>query len=104
MTKGVKRTGAKRGMQKPLVTIENWEVVQSVTSPSYEELQPGKHLMGNVFGHTSLPKAKYIYTSPILRVDFNSGLVETRNTVYQLGEASDAYKTWEHERKNEAAA
>jgi hypothetical protein len=91
-------------MQKPLVTIESWEVVQSVTSPSYEELQPGKHLMGNVFGHTSLPKAKYIYTSPILRVDFNSGLVETLNTVYQLGEASDAYKTWEHEQKNKAAA
>jgi hypothetical protein len=91
-------------MQKPLVTIENWVVVQSVISPNYEELQPGNHLMGKVFGHTILPKGKFIYTSPILRVDFNSGLVETLNTVYQLGEASDAYKTWEHERKNGAAA
>ena len=91
-------------MQKPLVTIENWVVVQSVISPSYEEMRPGNHLMGKVFGHTILPKGKFIYTSPILRVDFNSGLVETLNTVYKLGEASDGYKTWEQERKNGAAA
>jgi hypothetical protein len=90
-------------VQKSLMTIENWVVVQSVISPIYEELQPGKHLMGKVFGHTSLPRGKFIYTSPILRVDFNVGL-ETLNTVYQLGEASDAYKTWEHERENGAAA
>lgn len=91
-------------MQKPLVTMENWAVVQNVISPSYEALQPGKHLMGYVFGHARLPNRKFIYTSPILRVNINERLVETLNTVYQLGEASDDYKTWEREQKKGAAA
>ena len=91
-------------MQKPLVTIENWAVVQSVVSAKYEELQPGKHLMGNVFGHASLPEAVFIFTSPILNVNAISGQVETRNTMYRLGEASDTYKSWIHDRERETAA
>jgi hypothetical protein len=91
-------------MQKPLVTIENWAVVQKAVALSYGELQPGKHLMGKVAGHATLRNAEVIYTSPILSVDVNEGRVETRNTVYQLGEPSEAYRSWELERKVEAAA
>ena len=91
-------------MQKSLVTIENWAVVQSVISATYEELQPGHHLTGNVFGHTTFPDAVFIYTSPILSVNLDNGRVETRNTVYCLGEASDSYKSWEHQQREEAAA
>ena len=91
-------------MKKPLVTIENWAVVQRAVALSYEELQPGKHLMGKVAGHTNLPNAEFIYTSPILSVDVDEGRVETRNTVYQLGKASDAYRTWECEQKVHATA
>jgi hypothetical protein len=91
-------------MRKPLVTIENWAVVQRGINPTYEELQPGRSLVGNVFGHTNLPDTKRIYTSPILQVHPNEGQVETLNTVYQLGQASTEYKCWEQERKPEAAA
>jgi hypothetical protein len=91
-------------MQKPLVTIENWAVVQKAVALSYEELKPGKHLMGKVVGHAALPSADFIYTSPIVSVDINEGRVETHNTVYRLGKPSDAYRTWEHERRAEAAA
>ena len=91
-------------MHKPLVTIENWAVVQRAVALSYEELQPGKRLIGKVVGHRALPNAEFIYTSPILSVNVNKGRVETRNTVYQLGKPSDAYRTWEHEHKVEAAA
>ncbi len=91
-------------MKKPLVTIENWAVVQRAVALSYEELQPGKHLIGKVVGHRTLPNARFIYTSPILSVDVNERRVETRNTVYQLGKPSDAYRTWEHEHKVAAAA
>jgi hypothetical protein len=77
-----------------LVSIENWAVVENVFAQNYHELQPGKHLTGYVFGHSSLPNAAFIYTSPIVRVDFNRKLVETRNTTYQLGEISDQYETW----------
>lgn len=91
-------------MQKPLMTMENWAVVQNVISPSYETLQPGTHLMGNVFRHAHLPRGKFIYTSPILHVNIKERLVETLNTVYQLGEASDDYKTWEKEQKKGTAA
>jgi hypothetical protein len=91
-------------MHKPLVTIENWAVVQKAVALSYEELQPGKRLIGKVAGHTALPNAEFIYTSPIVSVDINEGRVETRNTVYQLGKPSDAYRSWECERKLEAVA
>ena len=94
-------------MNKPIVTIENWAVVQrmiAVSALSYEELQPGKHLMGKVVGHTNLADAECVYTSPIMRVDVNNGRVETRNTVYQLGKPSQDYKSWEQQHKVEAAA
>ena len=81
-------------MPKPTVTIEQWRVVQSVISPTYEELQPGNHLTGYVFGHPSLRRKKLVYTSPILSVDFSQGVVETVNTMYRLGEPSDEYKSW----------
>ena len=91
-------------MSQPLVILENWAVVDSVVSRSYHELQPGKHLTGTVFGHANLPDKNFIFTSPILDVDSNKGVVQTRNTTYQLGEASDAYKTWDRERSGSAAA
>ena len=91
-------------MQKPLATIENWAVVQRTIALSYEELQPGRHLMGKVVGHTSLPNIGCIYTSPIVRVDADEGLVETRNTLYRLGKPSHGYKTWEQQRKMDAVA
>ena len=82
-------------MPKPLVTIENWGVVRSVVSPSFEELHPGNHLMGHVLGHPNLHYSKLVYTSPILSVDFSQGtVIETLNTVYRLGEPSDEYKSW----------
>jgi len=84
-------------MRKSLVAIENWAVVESVISPSYEDLQPGKHLMGNVLGHASLQNTKFIYTSRILNVF--PGVVETLNTLYQLGEPSEEYKEWERKRE-----
>ena len=90
-------------MQKPLATIENWAVIQKTSALSYEELQPGERLMGKVVGHSALPNAECIYTSPILHVNASEGLVETRNTMYQLGEPSDGYKTWQRERKAGAA-
>lgn len=89
-------------MKKPLVRIENWAVVQSVLSPSFEELRAGRHLTGNILGHASLRNTKFIYTSRIVNV--YSGVVETLNTVYELGEPSEEYKNWECERGSSAAA
>jgi len=88
-------------MRKPLVAIENWAVVDSVLSSGFEELRPGKHLMGNVLGHASVRNTKFVYTSRIVNV-FH-GVVETLNTLYQLGEPSEEYRVWLRER-DEAAA
>jgi hypothetical protein len=90
-------------MRKPFVTLENWAVVESALSRSFQELEPGKLLTGNVYGHEKLPDTKFIYTSAIVRVDKNRGIVETRNTLYHLGEASDGYKLWDFHRKAAAA-
>ncbi len=90
-------------MQKSIVTIENWAVVQKAVSLNYEELQPGKHLIGKVVGHAFFSSTDLVYTSPILSVDVHKGRVETRNTVYQLGRPSDAYMSWESEHNLNAA-
>jgi hypothetical protein len=92
-----------KGMEKPLATIEEWAVVESVISEGYRELQPGNHLNGNVFGHQKFPNGKFIYTSAIVRVDLSKQIVETRNAVYLLGEPSDQYKTWQSKRRTVAA-
>jgi len=37
---------------------------------------------------------KLIHTSPIVHVDFARGFVETCDTTYRLGEASEEYDSW----------
>jgi hypothetical protein len=91
-------------MSQPLVILENWAVVDSVVSRSYQELRPGKHLTGTVFGHANRPQTNFIFTSPIIEIDSDQRVVQTRNTVYQLGEASEEYKTWYRQRRGAAAA
>ena len=82
-------------MRKPKVTLENWAVIRNAPSPSFEELQPGFHLMGNAIGHADLPRLSFIYTTRISNVDKVNGLVETANTLYRLGEPHEAYKAWQ---------
>jgi hypothetical protein len=84
-------------MRKPEVTLENWAVVRSAQYPSFEELQPGVHLMGNAMGHADRPDLSFIYTSSILNVDSVNGLVETSNTLYRLGQPHETYKAWQLE-------
>jgi hypothetical protein len=97
-------------MSKPIVAIENWAVVRSGAYVAYEALEPGNILTGKVFGHDRLPDEKSIFTSPIIRIDNGACLVETRNTVYRLGEPSDDYKNseeyrrWDGDRKGSFAA
>jgi hypothetical protein len=91
-------------MQKPVVKIENWGVVQSILSQGFEELRSGNRLLGYVTGHASLPNTKLVCTSPIVRVDLSQGLAETRNTVYQLGEANGEYRSWANRRTASTAA
>jgi hypothetical protein len=91
-------------MSKPFVLIERWAVVENVSSQSFEQLQPGNRLVGYVTGHERLTNAKLVYTSPIVSVDRTLGTVETRNTMYQLGEPNIDYKSWEQRQRNSAAA
>jgi hypothetical protein len=97
-------------MSKPLVTIENWAVVQRGAYAAYQALEPGNILTGKVFGHDRLADAKSIYTSAIISVNPDELVVETRNTFYVLGAVSEdyknseEYKSWDRERKAPAAA
>jgi hypothetical protein len=97
---GQKRRGQRAMSQaQTLVSIENWAVVENVLAQNYQELEPGNHLTGYVFGHATLPNATFIYTSPIVSIDRNKRLVETRNTIYQLGAISDEYEVWDNRRR-----
>lgn len=90
--------------QKPSVKLEDWAVVPGLNLGSYQALRPGNLLVGRAFGHQRIEKGKFIFTSPILRVDTQRRIVETRNTLYSLGEASHEYKTWSKSREAGAAA
>lgn len=83
-------------MEKSVAKLENWSVVGSVVFEGYRELEPGQRLTGEVMGHTNLPNG-IIYTSAILTIDMEKRQVETRNTVYELGEMSADYERWLHE-------
>ena len=76
--------------QKPSVKLEDWAVVPSLNSGSYQALRPGNLLVGRAFGHQRIERGKFIFTSPIVRVDIENKLVETRNTRYLLGEISES--------------
>jgi hypothetical protein len=91
-------------MPKPMVSIEKWAVVKSVSSQGFEELHPGNRLVGYVSGHQQIANAKLVYTSLIVSIDLSQGTVETLNTMYQLGEANNEYMSWENRRRASTAA
>ena len=82
------------GLVKPLALIESWAVVDGVISQQFAALRPGKRLRGRVRGLAHISFARLVHTSPILKVDLAHGLVETRNTIYRLGEVSEEYDSW----------
>ena len=84
-------------MRKPTVTLENWSVIRSGDSLSFEQLRPGAHPMGVSFERANLPGRSFIYTSSILHIDCGKRLVETMNTIYRLGTVDNVYKAWEFE-------
>ena len=90
--------------QKPSVELEDWAVVPSLKNGKYEELSPGNLLVGRAFGHRRIKSGTFIFTSPIVGVDLQNKVAETRNTSYHLGEASHEYKVWSKERANRTAA
>jgi hypothetical protein len=90
--------------QKPSAKLEDWAVVPGPNSGSYQALRPGNFLVGRAFGHQRIEKGKFIFTSPIVRVDTQQRIVETKNTSYLLGEASHEYKAWSREQGQGAAA
>jgi hypothetical protein len=75
-----------------------------VNIAGYQELQTGHLLVGKVYNHPRIDSGKFIFSSPIVRLDAKSGIVETRNTSYCLGQASRDYETWVEEKKQSDAA
>jgi hypothetical protein len=80
--------------QKPSVKLEDWAVVLNANPGSYQQLRPGNLLVGRAFGHQRIEPGMFVFTSPIVRVDAEHRIAETRNTAYHLGEASREYKAW----------
>jgi len=90
--------------QKTSVELEDWAVVPTLKNGKYEELRPGNLLVGRAFGHRRIKSGTFIFTSPIVGVDLQNNIAETRNTSYHLGEASHEYKMWSKEQASRTAA
>jgi hypothetical protein len=83
-------------MDKPFVRIENWAVVDDLIFQGFRELEPGQRLTGTILATTDLPKGM-IFTAVIQSIDLDKGVVETQNTVYQLGQVDEDWERWEAE-------
>jgi hypothetical protein len=81
-------------MHKPFVKIDDWAVVPNPNTGSYQALRPGNLLVGRVFGHPRMSEGSFIFTSPVVSVDSDQRIVETRNTAYILGKVSSEYRAW----------
>jgi hypothetical protein len=81
--------------QKPLVRLEGWAVVGGGNRAAYERLEVGKLLLGRVYGHQRIKSGMFIFTSPIVHIDSERNVVETKNTAYQLGAADATYRSWD---------
>jgi hypothetical protein len=90
--------------QKPSVKLEDWAVVESANTATYQQLGPGNLLVGRAFGHHKIKTGMFIFTSPIVGFDEQNNVVETRNTCYCLGEASREYRAWIRAQQPGAAA
>jgi hypothetical protein len=88
--------------QKPFVELQGWAVVAGRNRGDFDELRPGNLLLGRAYGHQRIQTGMFIFTSPIVRVDRDNGIVETKNTSYRLGEASPEYGAWSRMRKSAA--
>ena len=75
-----------------IVILKNWSVrgynVDPYTAPEARLVC----LHGEAHGHPEFPDGQTVTTSPIKASDKN--LVETENTVYELGDADVSYLLW----------
>ena len=90
-------------MDKLSAKINNWSVVDNLIFNGFRDLEPGQRLTGYLMGHSDLPNG-VIYTAVIQRVDRANGLVETGNTIYQLGHINEQYQFWASQQREGAAA
>jgi len=90
--------------QKPSVKLEDWAVVPGATIGTYGQLEAGNLLVGRAFGHQRINEGMFIVTSPIVRVDSENGIAETRNTSYSLGMAGHEYQAWTRDQTIVSAA
>ena len=90
--------------QKPCVKLEDWAVVPGFKTGQFQKLRPGNLLVGRAFGHQRIKTGMFIFTSPIVRVDAERKIAETKNTAYCLGEASHDYQQWSLQQSAETAA
>ena len=79
-------------VDKPTVTLHNWEVVSQGSQPYTAPEFRATTLRGEVIGHHVFDDGTIVVTStPIASED---RCVETANTVYVLGQPSAAYVLW----------
>lgn len=64
-------------MKKPVATLDAWRFDETVDFP---------RLRGVVSGHPSFEDGELVGTSRLLRIDFEKGIAETKNTIYKLKE------------------
>lgn len=74
-------------MSKPVIKIEQWGTVRDDSDPyKAPEIRP-MYLTGHIPNHPARGEIKQATTTRIVKLDIAGKQIETRNSIYELGEA-----------------
>jgi hypothetical protein len=74
------------------VKIENWSTGNCDSNPFLAPEITGIHLRGQVYGHPGKTDGAWVKTSRIQSI--NGKMIETLNTIYELGEPNPDFLKW----------
>src|SRR3990167_4218020 len=84
------QTETKRILMKPRCRMENWRITEYIHNNFHSQWQLG----GDVINHPRLYTMSCVRTSFIVSIDAKFKVVETHNTIYQLGKVSDFFELY----------
>ena len=83
---------------KPRVKIEGWSMSMGLSSPYDAPELAALILMGDVVDHPRFEEGEHVRTSSVIGIDLPNKIVETKNTIYILGEPDSGFIEWLDER------
>lgn len=79
--------------------LENWCIITRTGNPFQAPETGTVCMVGEVFGDSRFPDGSRVTTGTLMKLDLENMVMETKRTIYELGEMAEAFETYlyEHE-------